>query len=125
MAETIPSGIRLKNLIKNHHVEILDREKNNEKFIHLYSIGTYWVAFEQSACRLDSIFPQCEITLFRVSNCLDYVVMASLSSDEIAIYLYKYIVCRDESDYKVLVVLPLPEGYYYRWHIDAVKSVLQ
>ena len=47
MTDTIPSGIRLKNLIQNHHAEILSREKNNKKFIHLYSIGTYWVAFER------------------------------------------------------------------------------
>ena len=48
----MPSGIRLQHLIQNQYKEILAREKNNDKFIHLYDIGAYWVAFERSACRL-------------------------------------------------------------------------
>ncbi|MCD7923968.1 MAG: hypothetical protein LUI85_04425 [Bacteroides sp.] len=124
MTETLPSGIRLKNLIQNHHAEILSREKNNDKFIHLYSIGTYWVAFEQSACRLGRISPQCEISLFRVAGRLDYVVMTSISSDEANEYFRKYIGHRDETNYKVLSVPPLPAGHYYKWHVDVVKSIL-
>ena len=42
----MPSGIRLQHLIQNQYKEILAREKNNDKFIHLYDIGAYWVAFE-------------------------------------------------------------------------------
>lgn len=123
MIETLPSGIRLKNLIQDHHAEILSREKNNDKFVHLYSIGTYWVAFEQSAYGLNSIFPSCEITLFRVPGFLDYVVMASVSCGEANIYFRKHIVYCDAADYKVLLVSLLPVKYYYRWHMDAVKSV--
>ena len=125
MAETIPSGIRLKNLIQNHHVEILGREKNNDKFIHLYNIGSYWVAFERSACLLGSISPQCEISLFRVVDRPDYVVMASVPDDEAEAYFRKHLISRKRSDYKVLTVPPLPAGDYYRWHVDAVKSVMQ
>lgn len=40
----MPSGIRLQQLIQNRYKEILAREKNNDKFIHLYDIGAYWVA---------------------------------------------------------------------------------
>ena len=122
--ERVPSGIRLQQLIRSSHAEILGREKNNDKLIHLYNIGTYWVAFECSACLLGRIFPKSEISLFRVADRLDYVVMASVSSDEATAYFRKHIVYRDEADYKVLVALPLPVGDYYRWHVDAVKSVL-
>ena len=121
---TLPPGIRLKNLIQNHHAEILNREKNNDKFLHLYSIGTYWVAFEQSACRLETLFSRCELTLFRVPDRPDYVVMASVTSDEADEYYHKHIVFRDGSDYKVLVAKSLPAGYYHKWHIGAVRSVL-
>lgn len=31
-----------------------------------YNIGTYWVAFERSAFRVDNIFQGCEISLFIV-----------------------------------------------------------
>lgn len=34
----MPSGIRLQQLIQNQYKEILAREKNNDKFIHLYDI---------------------------------------------------------------------------------------
>lgn len=126
MSETIPSGIRLKNLIQNHHTEILDREKNNDSFIHLYSIGTYWVAFERSACILNGIFPKCEITLFRVPNYVEYVVMVSVPADEFgAYYLCKYIVRRNDLDYKVLVVSSFLMEHYSKWHMNAVNSILQ
>ncbi|WP_455669611.1 hypothetical protein [Phocaeicola sp.] len=124
MAETTPSGIRLQMLIQNHHAEILSREKNNDKLIHLYSIGTYWVAFEQSAYRLNLQFPRCELTLFSIPDRLDYVVMASVPINEAVAYFHKHIVC-SEPDYKVLAVSPIPTGHYYRWYVDAVKSVLE
>ena len=71
----MPSGIRLQQLIQNQHKEILAREKNNDKFIHLYDIGAYWAAFERSACRLSGLFSENELTLFCVPDCVEYVVM--------------------------------------------------
>ena len=35
MTKALPAGIRLQRLIKDHHKDILDSERNNEKFIHL------------------------------------------------------------------------------------------
>ena len=67
--------IRLQQLIQNQYKEILAREKNNDKFIHLYDIGAYWVAFERSACRLSGLFSKSELTLFRVPDCVEYVVL--------------------------------------------------
>lgn len=124
MIETLPSGIRLKNLIQNHHAEILSREKNNDKFIHLYSIGAYWVAFEQSACRLNDPFPHCELSLFIVPDRPDYVVMASVPGDKVNAYFRKHIISRDGLNYKVLEAAPLVAEYYQKWHVDAVRSVL-
>ena len=51
----MPSGIRLQQLIQNQYKEILAREKNNDKFIHLYDIGAYWVAFERSTCNITNL----------------------------------------------------------------------
>jgi hypothetical protein len=123
--ESVPSGIRLQQLIQNHHVEILAREKNNGKFIHLYNIGTYWVAFERSACRLNGLFPSSEISLFRVPGLPDYVVMASISVDEAEAYFSKHIVFRDGVHHKVLSDNLLATRDYYKWHEVAVRSVLQ
>lgn len=78
MTKALPAGIRLQMLIKDHHKDILDRERNNGKFIHLYNIGTYWVAFERSAFQVDNIFQGCEICLFMIPGYPGYVVMASV-----------------------------------------------
>lgn len=122
--ESIPSGIRLQQLIQNQHAEILDREKDNSRFIHLYNIGTYWVAFEQSACGLSSIFPKSEISLFMVPGRPEYVVMASVASEEVIAHLRKHVIRYDGADYKVLAIASLPVGYFQKWYSDAVKSVL-
>lgn len=122
--ESIPSGIRLQQLIQNQHAEILDREKDNSRFIHLYNIGTYWVAFEWSACGLNSIFPKSEISLFMVPGRSEYVVMASVASEEVIAHLRKHVIRYDGADYKVLLVPQLQMRDYYRWHVDAVKSLL-
>lgn len=102
MAEIIPSGIRLKNLIQNRHAEILSREKGNDKFIHLYNIGTYWVAFERSAYGLNNIFSKSEIALFKMTDSPNYIIMASIVSDEAVLYFHKHIVYCEEPDYKVI-----------------------
>lgn len=122
--ESIPSGIRLQQLIQNQHTEILKREKNNDRFIHLYNIGTYWVAFEQSACGLSGIFPKNEISLFIVPGRPDYVVMVSVAGEEVIAYLRKHVIRYDRADYKVLVIASLSAGYFQKWHSDAVESVL-
>ena len=46
---SLPSGIRLMNLLRDHLTEIMDRERANLNSIHLYCTGSYWVSFERSA----------------------------------------------------------------------------
>ena len=123
--KSVPSGIRLQRLIQACHTEILDREKNNDKFIHLYNIGIYWVAFERSACRLNTLFRQCEVTLFRVPGHPDYVVMASVSVDEAEICFHGHSIFSDGYHHKVLFDNPLTVSDYHKWHAGAVRSVLQ
>lgn len=121
---SVPSGIRLQRLIRDHHREILAREKNNDKFIHLYDIGAYWVAFERSACRLNSLFPESELALFRVSDCVEYVVMASVPSDEADSYFREYIILHNGIYRKVWLEHSLPMGDYHHWHEMVVRTVL-
>lgn len=124
MSETIPSGIHLWQLIQNHHKEILDREQDNQNFIHLYNIGAYWVAFERSACLLNGLFRQCEITLFRVPFRSEYMVMASVPADEAEVCLSEFIILHDGIYRKVWSEHVLPMGDYRHWHEMAVRSVL-
>ena len=117
------SGIRLMSLVRNHLTDILTKEKGNDKSIHLYSTGTYWVAFEQSACQLNRIYSQCGFSLFQVKGYPDYVVMTSIRQEDAFSYFQKHIVCKDEPDYKMLMTTQLPAGEFHRWHIQAVQAV--
>ena len=120
----MPSGIRLQQLIQNQHKEILAREKNNDRFIHLYDIGAYWAAFERSACRLSGLFSENELTLFCVPDCVEYVVMASVPADEAESYFREYIILHDGIYRKVWSEHSLLMGDYRHWHETAVRSVL-
>ena len=120
----MPSGIRLQQLIQNQHKEILAREKNNDKFIHLYDIGAYWAAFERSACRLSGLFSENELTLFCVPDCVEYVVMASVPADEAESYFREYVILHDGIYRKVWSEHSLLMGDYRHWHETAVRSVL-
>ena len=120
----MPSGIRLQQPIQNQHKEILAREKNNDKFIHLYDIGAYWAAFERSACRLSGLFSENELTLFCVPDCVEYVVMASVPADEAESYFREYIILHDGIYRKVWSEHSLLMGDYRHWHETAVRSVL-
>ena len=120
----MPSGIRLQQLIQNQHKEILAREKNNDKFIHLYDIGAYWAAFERSACRLSGLFSENELTLFCVPDCVEYVVMASVPADEAESYFREYIILHDGIYRKVWSEHSLLMGDYRHWHETAVRSAL-
>lgn len=120
----MPSGIRFQQLIQNQHKEILAREKNNDKFIHLYDIGAYWAAFERSACRLSGLFSENELTLFCVPDCVEYVVMASVPADEAESYFREYIILHDGIYRKVWSEHSLLMGDYRHWHETAVRSVL-
>ena len=120
----MPSGIRLRQLIQNQYKEILTREKNNDKFIHLYDIGAYWAAFERSACRLSGLFSENELTLFCVPDCVEYVVMASVPADEAESYFREYIILHDGIYRKVWSEHSLLMEDYRHWHETAVRSVL-
>ena len=119
-----PSGIRLMLLLKGHLREIMDRECANQTSIHLYCTGPYWVAFERSACRLSGLFSKSELTLFRVPDCVEYVVMVSVPADEAEGCLGEYIILHDGIYRKVWSEHVLPMGDYRHWHEMAVRSVL-
>ena len=53
------------------------------------------MAFERSACRLSGLFSKSELTLFRVPDCVEYVVMVSVPADEAEGCLGEYIILHD------------------------------
>ena len=120
---SLPSGIRLMSLLREHLDEIMGRERTNLTSIHLYCTGLYWVAFERSAYQLYRAFPDSEIMPMRLYAYPFPIVMVSVTDRLLRSYARKHILKRDESDYKLLTVPELPMADYRTWHAGEVESL--
>ena len=120
---SLPSGIRLMSLLREHLDEIMGRERTNLTSIHLYCTGLYWVAFERSAYQLYRAFPDSEIMPMRLYAYPFPIVMVSVTDRSLRSYARKHILRRDESDYKLLTVPELPMADYRTWHAGEVERL--
>ncbi len=120
---SLPSGIRLMSLLREHLDEIMGRERTNLTSIHLYCTGLYWVAFERSAYQLYRAFPDSEIMPMRLYAYPFPIVMVSVTDRSLRSYARKHILKRDESDYKLLTVPELPMADYRTWHAGEVERL--
>ena len=120
---SLPSGIRLMNLLRERLTEIMDRERANRNSIHLYCTGPYWVAFECSAYQLYRAFPDSETMPLRLFAYPFPIVMVSVTDRLLRSYARKHILKRDESDYKLLTVPELPMADYRTWHAGEVERL--
>ena len=120
---SLPSGIRLMSLLREHLDEIMGRERTNLTSIHLYCTGLYWVAFERSAYQLYRAFPDSETTPLRLFAYPFPIVMVSVTDRSLRSYARKHILRRDESDYKLLTVPELPMADYRTWHAGEVEGL--
>jgi len=120
---SLPSGIRLMNLLRERLTEIMDRERANQNSIHLYCTGPYWVAFERSAYQLHRTFPDSETTPMRLFAYPFPIVMASVTDRSLRSYVRKHILRRDESDYKLLTAPGFSLSDYREWHAGEVEGL--
>lgn len=120
---SLPSGIRLMNLLRERLTEIMYRERANQDSIHLYCTGPYWVAFERSAYQLYRVFPDSETMPLRLYAYPFPIVMVSVTDRSLRSYTRKHILRKDESDYKQLTVPVLPLADYQEWHAGEVEGL--
>ena len=120
---SLPSGIRLMNLLREHLTEIMDRERVNRNSIHLYCTGPYWVAFERSAYQLHRAFPDSETTPLRLFAYPFPIVMVSVTDRSLRSYARRHILRRDDIDYKLLTASQLSHEDYQAWHAGEVKGL--
>jgi len=120
---SLPSGIRLMNLLRERLTEIMDRERANQNSIHLYCTGPYWVAFERSAYQLYRAFPDSETTPMRLYGYPFPIVMVSVTDRSLSSYARRHILRRDDKDYKQLTVPVLSLADYHEWHAGEVEGV--
>ena len=120
---SLPSGIRLMSLLREHLDEIMGRERTNLTSIHLYCTGLYWVAFERSSYQLYRAFPDSEIMPMRLYAYPFPIVMVSVTDRSLRSYTRKHILRRDGSDYKLLTVPGFPLEDYREWHAGEVVGL--
>lgn len=116
--------MNLNALLAAHDNDILCRERNNDNRIYLYDIRGYWVAFEQSACLLQQLFPQSRISLLRSRSYPLPVVMASVADDAMQGYFRQHIVKPFRMKHKILLGLTLSQEYYKQWHEGTLASFM-
>lgn len=115
-------GVRLMNFLSSQQAKILAREKDNERMIHLYGLGGYWVAFDRSAYQLCRLFPQSETSIIRFTSYPFPVVMATVADVGLHAYSRQHIFKRDEADYKELVASEISARQYQLWHRNEVQE---
>jgi len=72
---------RLKQFLLTSHHAIMASEQTSESLIHLYSLGDWWLAFDRSAHRLCTIFPDAPVSVFRFPDSDTPMTMAHISAD--------------------------------------------
>ena len=116
---------RLMSLLEHHHKDILKRESaGTDGFIYLYDAGEHWVAFEQSACLLRQLFPDCDIIVLHLQAWPFPVVMASVQDSLFRKYSRTHIVRAFGPDHKILSGSPVSPEQYSRWHKAALDGLI-
>lgn len=115
-------GMRLMTFLTTHQAQIMAREKDNERFVYLYGIGNYWVAFERSAYLLCRLLAPGETSVIRFVTYPFPVVMVTVSDEELRAYSRSHIFKRDESDYKEFIAPQISPRQYHLWHRDEVRK---
>lgn len=72
--------VRLKQFLLTSHHAIMASEQTSESLIHLYSLGDWWLAFDRSAHRLCTIFPDAPVSVFRFPDSDTPMTMAHISA---------------------------------------------
>ena len=116
-------GASLLDFLSTHQAEILNREKDNRRFAHLYGFGNYWVAFERSAYQVCRLFPRSETSIIRFIAYPFPVVMAAVTDAELRVYSSSHILRIAEPDYRVLTTEELPLESYREWHRVEVEEL--
>lgn len=112
--------MRLMALLENRLLEILDKERDNQAAIHLYSTGTHWVAFERSAYQLLRLSPRIIVTPMSLTIYPFPIVMASLTDRELRSSSRMRSFLREKKDYGWLAVPELSLSGYKKWHREEV-----
>ncbi len=115
--------MHLQLTLHQHHGEIIACEKDNTNHLHLYGFGDYWAAFEQSAFRLNQLFPTSEVSVIYVKGTPLPMAMASVSDAELETFKRKHIYRTINPDHIVFAVAPLRQHDYISWKRTTLSNL--
>ena len=118
------SGVRLMTLLYEKGSEILRREAENDRLIHLYCTGEYWVAFEKSAYLLRQIAPKAQVIPMGLTSFPFPVAMVYWTDDELRLYCRRHLFQQEGDNYGRLAVSPLSINGYRSWHRQVVGDLM-
>lgn len=115
---------RLSKLLATQQKDILERECKNERYIYMYDVLEYWVAFERSAYQLHQIFPGSSISIFHFKTYPFPVVMASVADKDIQAYFRYHITRTFDADHKILLGKTIQPKQYEQWHREEIDGLI-
>jgi len=113
---------RLKEFLLSHRRDIMTYEPTNETGIHLYSLGDWWLAFDRSAHRLCTIFPDAPVSVFRFPDSDTSMTMAHISAASFRDLVSARTVRTIAPDHIVIPTPMLSPGEYRLWRNSKLEE---
>lgn len=114
------SNIRDFEELAGHAADIFWSEERNKGNIHLYRIGSYWMAFEKSAYFIRNIFGERDLCVLRCQAVPFPMVGIAIPDSELT-RLYSKLNLSEVSRNFRSFVTDCPLTRYAAWHNSAVK----
>ena len=112
------SGPCLIQLLQNDLRPILRKEDGNRDAMYLYSLGTWWVAFEGSAFQLSLRCPGANVLPFRLKDVPYPVLAACVAADDLP-------GCNPRKECLTLRAPSLDTKKYRQWRAGKLKWFLE
>ena len=91
-------------------------EQQNRDRIHLYNAGSYWLAFERSAYKLEQTIGGVMTQALSLTNYPLPVVLASIPATALQALCNRNAVCKQSSSYIELSTTPISTACYTIWY---------
>ena len=113
----IPVIQKIGLLLVSQGEEIVSREKDNRDVIHIYNVGGWWVAFENSAYMLSRMHKCCYPSVLRMpeQSGSQSLIMEGLSEEEMKALCRINVMLHDETDYKAVASERYNASLYAKW----------
>lgn len=115
--------LHLQMTLQNQRNAILSSEERNTQHIHLYGFGDYWAAFEQSAYRLQQLFPESEVSVIYLKNYPVPMAMAAVADSDLCTFKKEHIYRTVNPDHLVFAVAPIRPNDFYAWKREAIRAM--